>query len=134
MPECSCSEGQNPGVLLSSVTYANVQVLLSRALKRWKFPIVLSVQNNPNVPMSILCSYRSKIVQSMIPWVYPRADRLIAVSQGVATQTAKILSLPEHKIEVIYNPINIQDIDALKNQKPTHPWLVNKKRTVKLLI
>jgi glycosyltransferase involved in cell wall biosynthesis len=55
--------------------------------------------------------------------LYGWADKVIAVSEGVAADTAKITALPPEHIVVVRNPVVTPEILALAEQDPGHPWL-----------
>jgi len=54
--------------------------------------------------------------------LYHEADKFIAVSRGVAEETAADLELPMDKIAVIYNPVIDSNLDIQAIQPPDHPW------------
>ncbi len=58
----------------------------------------------------------------MIPWIYPWADALIAVSNGVADDLSKTIGVDREKIRVVFNP----SIDASNRPgldvSPNHEW------------
>ena len=53
---------------------------------------------------------------------YPWADKVVAVSQGVADDLASVASLPRRRITVIYNPLVSQSISHRAQQPTGHPW------------
>jgi len=54
---------------------------------------------------------------------YPRMDKIIAVSQGVAEDIINLAGLTPDKIEVIHNPVITPDLDRLSHETVSHPWL-----------
>ncbi len=58
-----------------------------------------------------------------VRWLYPWADRIIAVSQAVADDLATIGHIPRERFVVIRNPSVPEDIDALARAPVDHPWL-----------
>ena len=54
-----------------------------------------------------------------------RADKVICVSKGVAIDINKNFSVSKDKIVVIYNPLNINEIDKLKNEEIYDDWFKN---------
>jgi len=57
------------------------------------------------------------------PYLYPRADAVIAVSEGVAKELVQTYRIPDEKIRTIYNPIITDDLESLARQEPSHAWL-----------
>jgi len=59
-----------------------------------------------------------------VPFVYGAADKVVAVSTGVASDLSRFGRLPDGKIRVIHNPVFDPDIAALSRQPVTHSWFV----------
>ena len=55
-------------------------------------------------------------------WSYRMAERVIAVSRGVAEDTARITGLPPARISVAHNPVVTPRLLALADEPATHPW------------
>jgi glycosyltransferase involved in cell wall biosynthesis len=55
-------------------------------------------------------------------WLYPKAYKVVAVSQGVAADTARFYRLPLDKVEFIYNPVVTPELISLSMQPVEHPW------------
>lgn len=56
----------------------------------------------------------------------PRADAVVAVSEGVADDLNRTLGLPRERIEVIYNPIVPKNLATLVDEPVTHPFFVER--------
>lgn len=52
-----------------------------------------------------------------IKFLYARAKKIIAVSEDIKKDLIENYKLPKKKIEVIYNPYQIKEIEWLKNEK-----------------
>jgi len=57
-----------------------------------------------------------------IRYGYPLADKIIAVSQGVADYLSLELGVPANKIRVIYNPVITSDLYKMSYKQIDHPW------------
>ena len=55
--------------------------------------------------------------------LFPTADRVVGVSEGVADNLALTLELPRERISRIYNPVVSTDITDLARAVPEHPWM-----------
>lgn len=53
---------------------------------------------------------------------YPGADRIVAVSQGVADDTLAITGLPPERVTVVRNPVITPDLPTLAEAGVDHPW------------
>ncbi|HEB98405.1 MAG TPA: glycosyltransferase [Thiotrichales bacterium] len=56
-------------------------------------------------------------------WSYRMAERVIAVSRGVAEDTARVTGLPPERISVAHNPVVTPRLLALAEEPVEHPWL-----------
>jgi glycosyltransferase involved in cell wall biosynthesis len=54
--------------------------------------------------------------------VYPSADRIIAVSDGVAEDLAKTARLPRERITTVYNPAVSPSLELKAKDVLDHPW------------
>jgi glycosyltransferase involved in cell wall biosynthesis len=54
--------------------------------------------------------------------LYPQADGLIAVSQGVAEDVAKITGISREAIQVIRNPVVTPQLAVMAGETAAHPW------------
>jgi glycosyltransferase involved in cell wall biosynthesis len=55
--------------------------------------------------------------------VYPWADAVIAVSDGVAEQVASLTGMPRERITTIYNPVVTPELLWRSREPVDHPWL-----------
>ena len=102
-------------VLFASLGEAKVSALLARFFVSPHpvvIPIMRSVVMNRSLPLRIL--YR---------FLFPAADRIVAISDGVADSLVEDLGVPREKIERIYNPATRPEIEALAGENPDHSWL-----------
>lgn len=62
-------------------------------------------------------------VVAMTRRFYSRADRIIAVSEGVAKDLIQTLALPEGLVTAIHNPVVDEELYELSEQPVDHPWV-----------
>lgn len=109
---------ERPDVLFSPGG-TNVPAVLAKWLARIRLRLVLSERN-------IL--YHSKLTWKrwLMVWaqrlLYPYADALTAVSEGVKEDMVDKLSLPPERIQVIYNPVVDDSLRLLAQEPVEHPW------------
>lgn len=112
-----------PQVLLSAMDIANVVALLARRLSRRSVRVVVSC----HIHQSLQAKHGRRLHDRALPWLarllYPGADRIVAVSRGVAEDLAKSLKRPIERIDVIYNPIAVDKVRAQAAARTGHPWL-----------
>lgn len=81
--------------------------------------IYLSVHENVSAGSKRLAWYKRMFRYPLMRYLYPNADGIIAVSQGVADDIINLLKIDHKSVQVIYNPVNIEDIKQLSE----HPVL-----------
>ena len=54
---------------------------------------------------------------------YGQADAVVAVSDGVADDLARLTGLPRGRIRTVHNPVVGPELDALSREPVAHPWL-----------
>lgn len=96
-------QAEQPDILCSILDHANtVAVLASRGLLPVRPKVVLSVQNPPSIRYG-RWHIVSRLLLSLIPRLYPQADRVVALAQGVAEDLLTLVPKIRDRTEVIYN-------------------------------
>jgi len=54
--------------------------------------------------------------------IYRQIDTVVAVSEGVAQDTAAVTGIPSTRIRVVRNPVVTPRLHALAERPPDHPW------------
>ena len=86
--------------------------------------IVLGVHNALSPGLTELPWWRRRARLRTLRRAYPRADAVIAVSDGVAADLAARVPLPPGRLHVIHNPIPAVDsVPADAAAASVHPWL-----------
>jgi glycosyltransferase involved in cell wall biosynthesis len=62
------------------------------------------------------------ITRLFIKSCYPKADKIIAVSESIKQDLILNFHFPDTKIEVVYNPVDIGEIEKLSEETVEHPW------------
>jgi glycosyltransferase involved in cell wall biosynthesis len=114
---------RRPAALLAAKDRAGRVAVMARALSGTDTRIVLRLGTN----LSTAMAGRSPLERTLRYWpirlLYPKLDRIVAVSQGVADDTARIARIPSGSITVIRNPVITPELLALAAQPCPHPWL-----------
>ena len=93
-----------PDVALSFLNRANVANVLAA-----KGACVISERSNASAHLP---GIRNLPARALVRWTYPRADKVIAVSDGVADDLARNFAVPREKLVSIANPIDVDAIEA----------------------
>jgi glycosyltransferase involved in cell wall biosynthesis len=98
----------DPHVTLSFLTRANFSNGI--AMMKRRRPWIISERTS--TPAHLGSAFRQLATKALMRLVYPRATRVIAVSDGVATKLSDGFRVPADRIDVIPNPVDRQAIEA----------------------
>lgn len=87
---------------------------ISNILSRGKEKVFVSVRNFKSLEDSGIFGFLNRI---MIKRYYPKANRVIVVSKAIAEDMEKNYNIPADKITVIYNPFDIEQIQAQSSEE-----------------
>lgn len=107
--------------LISALEDTNLVALWAKFLGRISIPVIVTVHNNLSQEAQNATQLKRKYIPLILPWFYPWADAVVAVSQGVANDLVK-LGLRSKNLSVIYNPIVTPELKAKLEQSLEHPW------------
>ena len=114
-----------PRVLLSAASHVNLVSVWARRFAGVPVPLVLRASNHPSGNPE-LWPRGGDTIRRTLRWmagrVYPWADGVIAVSQGVADEVARLTGLPPAAITTIYNPVVTPDLVRKAAELIDHPW------------
>ncbi|HET7663227.1 MAG TPA: glycosyltransferase [Rhodanobacteraceae bacterium] len=114
-----------PDTVLAVMQEVNcAAVLANMRATSWHGRVVLSEHSNPVAHMRSLPNLRGRwFARRFVRTLYPRADGLIAISQGVADAVIGIVGARHCDITVINNPVDATTIRARSSEPVDHPWL-----------
>lgn len=121
---------ERPDLLVSAMTHANVVSLIAA-----HFSIGMRrVVPTEHVALRQMQRYSQSRTERFLPplarALYPRAGRVIAVSEGVADQIRTDLRLKHSHVAIAYNPIVDATLRKKMKESVDHPWLVEDKTPV----
>lgn len=115
----------HPDALLTAKDHGAKVAVLARDLFRLDIPVFAKVTNTPSEFL------RRPSKRRWARRLYRRADRLIAVSQGVRNDLIQHFAIPPDRVSVIYNPVITADMAERTQRSVDHPWLgTNEERPV----
>ncbi|NEQ41001.1 MAG: glycosyltransferase [Okeania sp. SIO3I5] len=111
---------ERPIALLSGLHYNNEIALWAKALAFSSTRVVVSERNTLSVHANNRSTDRwSPLLAKLF---YPWADSIVAISQGVAQDLVEVTGLPRERFQVIYNPVDIRQLEKKVQQTLEHPW------------
>jgi len=121
-PLISYLRRERPPFLLSLMMGANIIAILSTKLARLDTRLVISEHLTISVATQNAGNLRGRYLPLLAKRIYPWADGIVAVSEGVAKDLAHTIGLPRKKIEVIYNPVVTPELLEKAGEPVDHPW------------
>lgn len=110
-----------PDALLSLMDYPNVAAILARRIAGVDTRIVVSVHNHVSASVAHADRLHTRHVPRLARRFYAEADAVVAVSDGVADDLARVSGLPRERIHRIYNPVLIPEVVDLAREPLDHP-------------
>lgn len=113
---------QRPSVLLSARDPANIAALLAVRWANVNTRIVVASHQTVSEANRHANGWRKYMLPIALRQLYPSANKVVAVSEGAATDLSKIARLPLEQIKVIYNPVVSRELLLSAEMPVEHPW------------
>jgi len=94
----------------------------ARRLARVPTAVLIGVHTHLERQIGAAGGPGARVRRALVRRSYPRADRLVAVSGGVATNVAEVVGVALADVAVVPNPAVPPHLDALAQERPDHPW------------
>jgi glycosyltransferase involved in cell wall biosynthesis len=112
----------SPDILLSSTTVSNLISLWAAHRAKVQTAFFVKQDNTLSEASSNASGPLNRIVPGLVEDWYPRADGIFAVSAGVSDELHRIASVPQDRIHILYNPIDLKRIATLSEENLDDPW------------
>lgn len=113
---------ERPHALLAVKDRANQVAILAGKLARTTTRIAVEIQTTISAALGDKSSLRKAAWYLPMRLLYPMADVVVAVSEGVARDLVEITGLPRERIQVIRNPAVSGGMFRLAQEPVDHPW------------
>lgn len=111
-----------PNILISALNYINLIAIFS-CFFVFNKPKVIVTEHGTLSAVTKDLEGTGKIVPRLMKLLYPYAQKIICVSNGVADDLAEQLNIDRGDINTIYNPIDFEYINNKKDLPLIHPWV-----------
>jgi glycosyltransferase involved in cell wall biosynthesis len=112
-------KGEKPLSLFSTIHHINIISALAGIISMPNTKIIIRTPNYFSLSASKKELFLAK-------FFYKRANKIIAISEGVKKDLASSLKLSPNKIITIYNPIDISSVLEKSKENSSHKWFKNK--------
>lgn len=124
-----------PQSVLSALDHTNIIAICAVAIANVNTKTVVSIHNNlTHLSKVKKARFITHWIPPLMKWSFKRADRVVAVSQGVAEDAVQRLELPEEKVQVIYNPVVDERLIEKADELIDHPWFADGEPPVLLAV
>lgn len=115
---------EQPTALLAAKPYPNLTAVWAKRLANVSTRVVVSehVHASRDLRYERRPKWRNRFIRPLLRRVYPWADAIVSVSDGVAEDMAAFVDIPRERITTIYNPIVTPDLHAEARAPLDHPW------------
>jgi glycosyltransferase involved in cell wall biosynthesis len=113
---------ENPQSMLAALHYPCEIALLAKRIAKVSTKIVVSEHNHLSLEAKRISQLSVRLTPFAARLLYPLADGIVSVSQGVADDLAKVTKLPKKRIDLIYNPVITPELFIKAQEKINHPW------------
>lgn len=110
-----------PDLLIANMEHMNVMAIAARRLAGVSTRIVVS-QHSTFSDQITRGGWQFRVLPALYRMALPFADRIIAVSRGVADELSDMFALPRSAFAVIHNGVVDDDIDERTTRPAEHPW------------
>lgn len=114
-----------PDIVLATRADSCPFVILAKIFSRVRTAVVLREANTLSSDLNKYPRGRKLLLSLFIKTLYPLADLIIGVSEGVKNDLKKFLRIKDDKLCVIYSPIVTEELFVNASKPCTHPWLQN---------
>jgi len=133
-PLCRYLRRNQPDVLLSALTRANVVALLAHRRAGVDTRIVVSERNHLSSIVQKSGDMRMRVLPLLVRLTYPWSDAIIPISNGVADDLVETASIERTKLTTIHNPAYDQSIPERMKEQPEHGWFTTETNSAETIL
>lgn len=123
-----------PKVLFSAMDYVNVVAIWAKCLSGISTRVVVSVHAQPEYFYGNRNTFKGKMLMGLLRLSYLKADKIVAVSRGLANELVDVVGIDKNKVCTIYNPIINDELYHLSNEIFLHPSIGLRKPPIILAV
>lgn len=113
---------EKPYSMLAALHYPCEIALLAKRIAGVSTRVVVSERNHLSLEAKRIPQLSVRLTPLAARLLYPWADGIVAISQGVADDLANVTQISRERIDLIYNPILTPEVLTKAKQTVNHPW------------
>lgn len=113
---------EKPKSMLALLHYPCEIAILAKRIAGVSTRVVVSERNNLSQEAKRIPQLSVRLTPLTARLLYPFADGIVAISQGVAEDLANVTHIPRERIDLIYNPILTSKTFTSSKEPINHPW------------
>jgi glycosyltransferase involved in cell wall biosynthesis len=111
---------ERPDAVVSFMWYANHVVVTGKMLSGVRCGIIVSERYSLSLSHEgMLPEYLRRLT---VRFLYPKADAVVVNSANMGGELLRLCGIPDKKVFVIHNPVDIQKIRQMSQDAIHHPW------------
>lgn len=114
---------RRPQAVIAFLNYPNIALLLAAQLGKGDTRVYVNLRNHISSSVAGAKSRRMREMPVLMCNLFHLADGVVAVSEGVAADIARLTDTPESRITTIFNPVYRPQMLQLAEAAVPHPWL-----------
>lgn len=114
---------RRPIALLSTLDRANVVAILAKFMSRAETRVVIRLANVLTTSIARTPSKNRVLLAPLVRHLYRHADKVVAVSRGVATDAIAYARLTPSQVVTINNPVVTDHVQRIAREPINDPWL-----------
>jgi glycosyltransferase involved in cell wall biosynthesis len=119
-------KAERPPAMLVAKDRAGRAALIARKLAGVNTRIAVRLGTNLSTALEQRGGLQRWLRTAPMRWLYPLADKVVAVSEGVRQDTLTLTGIDPDKVTVIRNPVVTPAMREAAQQPVEHPWLIEK--------
>lgn len=113
---------ERPSAILATRVHSSCLAVLARQFSGVRTRVIVRESNMVGPGLRAMMPMRRRAFSLAIRYCYPRADRVIAVSRGVAEELNGQFGVPREKLSVVYSPIISDALHNRASEPLDHEW------------
>ncbi|WP_170977265.1 glycosyltransferase [Halorussus salinisoli] len=125
-------DDHRPDIVLSLMKHTNITAISAKLLASHSPTMIVSERNHISRSLNQHPIHKRKTLKNLMRILYPYADHIIAISEGVSKSLQDEIRVQEKKISVIYNPVVTNKLLKKATEPIDHHWFQNEQTPVVL--